>query len=189
MNLALLSLIYFFSMILVAKSLPKDVACIKSVLNHFFAYSGIGVNLTKSKLYVSGKTPQNVKDQLLNVLEIQTTDNIGAYLGFPLHSNSWDSSYDHILDKIKIRSSGWKSKFLNLVGRRVLIKSVLESIPSHYFQCSPIPKGICNKINAISCIFFLGSSVNKKKFILWGGIRLLTLTRGVLGFKKLITEI
>ena len=55
-----------------------------------------------------------------------------------------------------------------MVGRRVLIKSILESISSHYFQSSLIPKFIYHRIDAISRDFLWDSSEVKRKMHLIG---------------------
>ena len=141
----------------------QDANYIRSVLDMFFSHSSLNMNVEKLRIYFSRNTNQRFKENISNILGIQATDNKGAYLGFPLHSNFTNRSFNHILDKLKARLSNWKSKFLNLARRKVLIKSALENIPPHYFQCTLIPKSIYNKIDAISKDFLWGSPDENRK--------------------------
>ena len=69
----------------------------KSILDNFFVYLGLNVNVEELKIFFSKNTNQSVKDHILNMLGIQATMNIRAYFDFPLQSNSRDTSYDHIM--------------------------------------------------------------------------------------------
>ena len=47
---------------------------------------------------------------------------------------------------------GWKEKLLNQVGKEVLIKAVLQAIPSYAMAVMRFPKGFCSRLcSSIAC--------------------------------------
>ena len=93
---------------------------------------------------------------------------MGTYLGFPLHTTIKSNDFNHILDRLNAKLTGWKAKYLSLVGRRILAKYVLESIPTHLMQCTYIPIRVCNKIDGIIRSFIWGSVEENRKIHLVG---------------------
>ncbi|KAK4726739.1 hypothetical protein R3W88_031656 [Solanum pinnatisectum] len=50
---------------------------------------------------------------------------------------------------MQARLSGWKTRFLNTVGRTTLAKTCLSSLPTHTMQFTKLPKHISNRIDQI----------------------------------------
>lgn len=100
-------------------------------MDKFSNASGQSINLQKSRLIFSSDIPVNVRNSLATVLNIPIWDNVGSYLGVPAE---WGRSEIHSLKWIKERvlskMDGWKEKLLNQAGKEVVIKAVLQAIPS-----------------------------------------------------------
>ena len=106
-------------------------------------------------------------------------------MGFPLHSTIKGHNFNHILDKLNVKLVGWKAKYLSLAGRKVLAKSVLESIPTHILQCTYILVKMCNKIDAIVRNFLWGFTRENRKMHLVGWDKVLKFVlEGGLGLHK-----
>lgn len=43
--------------------------------------------------------------------------------------------FQYLVDRVSQRLNGWKEKSLSYVGREVLIKSIIQVIPSYTMQC------------------------------------------------------
>ena len=71
------------------------------------------------------------------------------------------SFWEPIIDRIKSRLSGWKSKHLSLVGHLVLLKSVLSSLPVYVLSFFKAPTCIVSSIESI-LIFFFGVTTTGK---------------------------
>ena len=71
----------------------------------------------------------------MNSLGIRETDDLGKYMGFPLHKGRVSKQeYAFTVDKIRAKLTGWKAGLLSHVGRLILIKAVMKTIPSYYMQ-------------------------------------------------------
>ena len=75
-----------------------------------------------------------------------------------LHGRAHAGLYKGILEKIKLRLEGWKTKYLTLMGRKVLAQSILCSIPMYTMQTTLIPKGVCYRIEQLVRKFIWGGS-------------------------------
>lgn len=73
----------------------------------------------------------------------------------PLRLSNWQQT----IEKIARKLANWSFRTLNFVGRAVLVKAVLQSIPMYQLSAMAAPKGACAKMVEIF-----------KKFI-WGGLK------------------
>ena len=89
------------------------------------------------------------------------------YLGIPLtakpmHKSIWEPVLNKMKDKVKkltIRS-------VNLAGRLVLTKVVLQSIPVFILSTLPAPKGVLQQFRNIQRDFLWGKEETRKKWAL-----------------------
>ena len=70
------------------------------------------------------------------------------------------------LDRLKQRLSSCVLRTLNFPSRLILVKSILQAIPTYLFFILAAPKVILKKICSIQRIFLWGSSGEKTKFSL-----------------------
>ena len=139
----------------------------------FCEESGQAISVDKSHIYFSPNTPSNLKDNVCEILGIQATSCLGKYSRFPLrHKGAGRNQYNFIVERMIAKLSGWKTKFLSCAGRLVLVKSVMEAIPSYVMQGAALPMHVCEKIDKVSRDFIWGSTEDKRKLHLvgWGKI-------------------
>lgn len=72
--------------------------------------------------------------------------------GKPRKKHFWEP----ILDKLKARLSGWKGRFVSLVDKICLIKSVFTKIPLFYISFFKVSKSVCKSIISIQRKFLWG---------------------------------
>eukprot|EP00253_Pinus_taeda_P024785 PITA_24785 len=63
----------------------------------------------------------------------------------PMHKSIWELVLNKLQDKVK----NWTFRVLNLAGRLVLTKAVLQSIPVFMLSTLPAPKGVLEKFRSI----------------------------------------
>lgn len=144
--------------------MKKNCQNIMDVLNEFSTFSGLKINLFKSKLFIS-PIVNNVKARSLSRLSgISLTQDLGNYLGIPLlHKKCNRSYFQFIIDKIQKRLSGWKTNLLSMIGRATLIQSVTSALPSYAMQTMDVPISICKDMDRLNRNFLWGDSESSKK--------------------------
>lgn len=65
-----------------------------------------------------------------------------------------------------IKMSGWKWNPLNPAGKEVLVKAILQAIPTYIMTFLKLPKEFCNKLSAELAKFWWSSS-NQGRGIHW----------------------
>lgn len=72
-------------------------------------------------------------------------------------------NFQFLVDKANQRVGGWKEKFLSLGGKEVLIKSVIQAIPSYAMSVFKILNFFCKGINyAMSHFWWRGEEDHQK---------------------------
>ncbi|XP_057425948.1 uncharacterized protein LOC130719340 [Lotus japonicus] len=108
----------------------------------------------------------------------------GLYLRIPAEwGRSKNQSLAWIKGKLLNKIQGWKSLLLNQAGKEILIKSVLQAIPTYSMSLLKFPKGFCIDICAKVANFWWRTKHDKG--IHWRKWDILTLNKkeGGMGFK------
>jgi hypothetical protein len=85
---------------------------------------------------------------------LKETLKLGNYLGVPaLGKAPRVQDFQYMVDKVKARLTGWKTKHLSLAGRITLAKSVIQAIPIYPMMTMPIPRTCLNEIEKIQRAF------------------------------------
>ena len=81
---------------------------------------------------------------------------------------------------------GWKEKLLSQAGREILLKTVVQAIPTFAMGCFKLLVGLCQEIEALIQKFFWGQKGEQQK-IHWKKWEVLCQPKleGGLGFKDL----
>ncbi|PNY13834.1 cysteine-rich receptor-like protein kinase [Trifolium pratense] len=146
-----------------------NIRAIKALLILFELVSGLKVNFHKSML-----VGVNVDDNWLFDASYVVNCKIGRipfiYLGLPIGGNPRRHSlWIPLLEKIRKRLSGWKSRFLSMGGRLVLLKSVLSSLSVYFLSFFKAPAGIIRSIESLFKSFLWGGSedIRKINWVKW----------------------
>jgi len=87
-----------------------------------------------------------------------------VYLGMLIGGNARRISFwTALINRIRTRLSGWKSKHLSLRGHLVLLKSVQSSLPVYALSFFKASSGIVSSIESLLNCFFLGGSDDHRK--------------------------
>ncbi|GJU27805.1 hypothetical protein Tco_1166426 [Tanacetum coccineum] len=134
-----------------------------SILDKYCAASGQSINFSKSAAIFSPNTSQELQLDLCRRLQVSFMDTKGTYLGLPtIHGRNKNELFSFILDRVLKKMQGWKQKFLSHAGRTILIKSVIQAIPSYAMQCYLLPDDFLNKLMSHVKRFFWGGDAHEK---------------------------
>lgn len=69
-------------------------------------------------------------------------------------------AFQSIKDRVWKRLQDWKLKFLSQASKEILLKAIIQAIPTYSFQ---LPKGLCLEINALMQNFWWGHQSNESR--------------------------
>lgn len=96
-----------------------------------------------------------IKGNIGAALQMQQGSRLSKYLGLP---GEWGRSKTQALgwlkDKVWQRLQGWKEKYLSHAGKEVLIKSIIQAIPSYVMSVFMLPKTFCAKVESMVAKFW-----------------------------------
>ena len=149
--------------------------------------SGQCINLEKSSVYFSGNTPLEQKSWIKDSLGVKEVDRIETYLGLPMLV--WRAKYHsfaYLKDRVWKKLQGWKGTMLSRGRKEVLIKAVVQSIPTYSMGVFQLPKKLCDELDAMCAKFWWGQEGEVRK-IHWKNWNKLTEAKkvGGLGFRDL----
>ncbi|KAL9683237.1 hypothetical protein QQ045_015056 [Rhodiola kirilowii] len=86
------------------------------------------------------------------------------YLGAPLFRGiSKIENFDYLIDRVRDKITGWMRYHLSMVGRAILVNSVLRSMPMHVVACHPVPKTILRRIESLMASFIWNHGDQKRR--------------------------
>lgn len=160
---------------------------IKDCLTLYEKASGQQINFDKSVITFSKLIPQNNILYIKDKLQLSVYQGHELYLGlstFSIRRKRIQVGYLH--DRVAKKLDGWKNRFFSEGGMEVLIKAVIQAIPTYGMTCFRIPSLINNTIESI-CAKFWWEATGKDKKIHWKAWSSLKAPKseGGLGFRDL----
>ncbi|XP_026458890.1 uncharacterized protein LOC113359483 [Papaver somniferum] len=135
---------------------------VKLCLQNFGNLSGQMINFSKSSAFIAGELCQSDKLVIIDQLGVKKLCAYDKYLGLPiLLGKSKNQSFSSIKDAYENRLQGWCSKTLNQAARSTLVKSVLNSIPSHYMSNFKLPNNLIKQLDSVQRKFWWGHKSNR----------------------------
>jgi hypothetical protein len=144
----------------------KEAKAYKRIIEEFGEASGAEINHSKSMIYLFNTNPA-IQRNLANILGFERKILPMKYLGIPLMDRACKmATWEGVINKLQERVKIWTYRSLNLAGRLILSKAVLQVIPTYMMSVFPAPKGILHKLRAIQREFLWQGAENKKKWAL-----------------------
>ncbi|XP_042942857.1 uncharacterized mitochondrial protein AtMg00310-like [Carya illinoinensis] len=143
------------------------------------------LNKEKSSIFFSRNTNQGVRDQVLKQAEVNSCSNFERYLGLPaLVGRRKIAEFHNLVDRTWSPVTNWKAKFLSTAGKEVLLKVVLQAIPTYSMSIFLIPSLITRKLNQLLRKFWWGYNEESSK-IQWVNWKQISHSKesGGLGFR------
>jgi hypothetical protein len=157
------------------------------ILKIYEEATGQEINMTKSEVFFSRNLSIAAQEDLSNIMGVRHVLGTGNYLGLPsMVGRKKKSVFAYIKDRVWKRINSWKGKALSRAGKEVMIKSVLQAIPSYVMSVYLLPDSTIKDIERMMNSFWWGGGTNNK------GIRWLAWDRmthsknqGGMGFRDL----
>ena len=86
------------------------------------------------------------------------------YLGLPaVVRKNKRASLNYIKERVWNKLQGWKEQLLSQVGREVLLKAVVQAIPTFAMSCFKLSVGLCHDIEMLIGKFWWGQRGEQRK--------------------------
>eukprot|EP00253_Pinus_taeda_P027077 PITA_27077 len=142
----------------------REVRQLRRILDLFAEASGLEINKDKSCIFIFNTIDQ-VKSHLIRILGFKKGELPTKYLSNVLdYTSRRMKNWQGVLDKLSNKVANWAFRVLNIAGRIVLAKSVLQAIPIYPLSIMAAPVGVCAKIREIIWKFISSGSDQKKKW-------------------------
>lgn len=127
--------------IVFAKASKEECGQLLKILDVYNKASGQIINFNKSGVSFSSNTPAGLQQEISDLLQMAHVSKKVRYLGLPAFwGKSKMEAYSFLLEKTISKLQGWKKVTLNQAGKEILIKSVVQAIPSYAMACFALPK-------------------------------------------------
>ena len=160
----------------------------KNILTTYETTSGQAISLPKSEIFCSRNVPNHFKQTNTNILGVQVVLGTGKYLGLPsMIGRNRNATFAFIKDRVWQKINSWSGKCLSKAGREVMIKSVLQAIPSYVMSIFCSPTNLINSIEKMMNSFWWGHGRTSQQGIHWMSWEKLSAPKihGGIGFKDL----
>ncbi|XP_062145461.1 uncharacterized protein LOC133852722 [Alnus glutinosa] len=143
------------------------------LLGKYEEASGQQINRDKTGLFFSWNTKAAVQGNIVEGTGVSSTGCYEKYLGLPtLIGRSRVSTFNGINDRIWKRINGWKEKFLSHARKEILLKLVIQAIPTYTMSLFRLPRTLCREINSMMGRMWWGHKENLGKipWMAWNGM-------------------
>ncbi|XP_042987152.1 uncharacterized mitochondrial protein AtMg00310-like [Carya illinoinensis] len=118
----------------------------------------------KTELLFSRNMEASIQSTIKEVWGVQNIQHHDKYLGLPSFvGKSRFQSFKAIKDRVWAKLQGWKEKLLSQAGREVLIKAVVQAIPTYTMSCFQLPKGFCKDLEGMFARFWWGQRDQERR--------------------------
>ena len=160
----------------------------KNILSTYELASGQAISLPKSEIYCSRNVLDDLKANITGILGVQMVLGTGKYLGLPsMIGRDRNATFAYIKDRVWQKINSWSGKCLSKAGHEVMIKFVLQAIPSYVMSIFQLPTTLLDSIENMMNSFWWGNGKTTQRGIHWMNWEKLSAPKiqGGMGFKDL----
>ena len=173
--------------LLFCRATEQECQKILDILEVYGGCSGQHINRNKTTLFFSKNTSEAKRDHIKQALGVPEIKQYEKYLGLPSFvRRRKKASFNFIKEKVWRKMQGWEEKLLSQAGREILIKAVVQAVPTYTMSCFKLPLGLCNDMESLIRKFWWGQRGERRKihWVKWDSL-CQPKANGGMGFKNL----
>ncbi|KAL0401241.1 UNVERIFIED_CONTAM: hypothetical protein Slati_4154000 [Sesamum latifolium] len=144
----------------------EAMSCIRQILEDFEWASGLRINSEKSAIVFSRNVNEDRRWDLASILGVMVVPRHDKYLGLPtISGRSKKELFEGIKERIWGKLNSWASRKLSQAGRTVLLKSVIQTVPTYSMNCFRLLDSLLRDLESLMANFFWNCGTESK--ILW----------------------
>ncbi|XP_073119607.1 uncharacterized protein [Henckelia pumila] len=145
-----------------------ECANVKRCLRIYEKASGQTVNFDKSSITFSPNLPNEQKHLMCEILGVRYTTDHGHYLGLPsVIGRNKTEIFAFLKEKAWKRMTGWKNKWLSRAGKEILLKSVVQALPTYVMSVFLLPQMLCSELERMMNSFWWGKTGQSRGGMKW----------------------
>jgi hypothetical protein len=118
-----------------------------NLLHRYEGASGQKLNTAKTSIFFSKNTSMAFQEHIGNAVGSTAISGYEKYLCLPaVIGRAKNADFANILGRVQARLEGWKERMLFPAGKEILIKAVVQLIPTYSMSVFLLPKALCKKI-------------------------------------------
>jgi hypothetical protein len=103
------------------------------------------------------------QEDLSRIMGVRHVPGTGNYLGLPsMIGRKKKETFAYVKDQIWKRINSWRGRALSKAGKEVMIKSVLQAIPSYVMSVYFLPDSTIKEMERMINSFWWGGGTNNK---------------------------
>ncbi|XP_048491644.1 uncharacterized protein LOC125492933 [Beta vulgaris subsp. vulgaris] len=135
----------------------QECFVVTDILSTYERASGQKINFNKSEVSFSKKVTSCRRAEIRDLFGVREVVKHDKYLGLPtVIGRSKKMVFAVLKERVWKKLQGWKEKLLSRAGKEVLLKSVIQSIPTYMISLFALPEGILDDINSMCARFWWG---------------------------------
>ncbi|MCH80014.1 hypothetical protein A2U01_0000776 [Trifolium medium] len=147
----------------IKRSMIAEATHLMKILKTYEEASGQEINLTKSEVFFSRNLSIAAQEDLSKIMGVRHVLGTGNYLGLPsMIGRKKKDVFTFIKDRIWKRIKSWRGRALSRAGKEVMIKSMLQAIPSYVMSVYLLPDSTVKDIERMMNSFWWGGGANNK---------------------------
>ena len=121
------------------------------------SFSGQQINRNKTTIFFSKLTSEEIREHIKQALGVPKIKPYEKYLGLPSFvGRKKKASFNFIKEKVWRKLLGWEEKLLSQARREILIKAIVQAIPTYTISCFKLPIGLSNELESLIRKFWWG---------------------------------
>lgn len=139
--------------LIVLKGDLQGTRTLKLLLDQFAGLTGLHINYAKSTI-IPIHMAEDAVQACVHELGCRREGFPQTYLGLPLSVNKLSiSAYASYIQKADRYLASWQASILNIMGRVVLVNSVLDSQLVYFMSSLPLPTSVIQQMDKRRCAF------------------------------------
>ncbi|CAH9106024.1 unnamed protein product, partial [Cuscuta epithymum] len=132
------------------KATHREVTAVREILHAYETASGQTINYNKSKFFFSANVPAHIQEGLMEVMRVEYAGNEEKYLGLPAFFGKRKKEIlSYIRNRVVSRIQNWNSKFLSRAGREIMLKTVIQTMPTYTMNVFLLPLDLCRELEVM----------------------------------------
>ncbi|XP_062186766.1 uncharacterized protein LOC133890399 [Phragmites australis] len=167
------------------KANQEQALVVKNAILKFKRSTGQLLSNAKCSIMFGNACTDVVQKEVKEVLTVQQGGFEEKYLGLPTPQGRMKNDrFQSIRDKFNKRLTNWAEKYLSSGGKEVLIKSVMQALPTYIMGVFKLSSTLCENLMQLVRNFWWGDEQNQRKlhWIGWGKL-IMPKMHGGLGFR------